>query len=61
MGIVNKLRSFSLPAHWHVRTDEEGNEFYWNITTASLEVIRVGSGRWTPSRETFGGPGYTGM
>ena len=40
MGIVNKLRSFSLPAHWHVRTDEEGNEFYWNSHTFKKQSTR---------------------
>ena len=33
MGIANVFRSFRLPTHWHVRTDEEGKDFYWNSHT----------------------------
>lgn len=33
MGIPNVFRSFRLPTHWHVRTDEEGKDFYWNSHT----------------------------
>ena len=33
MTVTNVFRSMKLPAHWHVRTDEEGNDFYWNSHT----------------------------
>ena len=60
MGIVNKLRSFSLPAHWHVRTDEEGNEFYWNSHTFKKQSTRpkaLGLG-WREQRDHETGEVY---
>ena len=40
MGIADKLRSLSLPGNWQVRTDEEGNQFYWNSHTFKKQSTR---------------------
>lgn len=34
------FRKLSLPAHWHLRTDEHGREFYWNSHTFKTQFTR---------------------
>ena len=60
MGIADKLRSLSLPGNWQVRTDEEGNQFYWNSHTFKKQSTRpkaLGLG-WREQRDHETGEVY---
>ena len=60
MGIADKLRSLSLPGNWQVRTDEEGNQFYWNSHTFKKQSTRpkaLGLG-WREQRDHQTGEVY---
>ena len=60
MSIADKLRSLSLPGNWQVRTDEEGNQFYWNSHTFKKQSTRpkaLGLG-WREQRDHETGEVY---